>query len=125
MCDIYKISVDGNNLILFSEDYIKRCVFIARLSTWFSGKLIKIDQVRHCNAIDLHEFLHDFKHDEDYVLLNEKIQAFGTSFFESFLDSFLNENDEFYFIDYVQRKDTEKFLIKVEEYEDHFVQEGD
>ena len=125
MCDIYKISVDGNNMILFSEDYIKRCVFLARLTTRFSGKLVKIDEVRYCNAIKLAGFIHNFQREEDYILLNRNIQAFATPFFKSFLDSFLHENDEFYFIDYVQCTDTLKFLLKIEEYEDHFVQEGD
>lgn len=133
MLEIYKISVGGQPMILFSEDYIKRCIFVARLTEYFSGIRIHVDKVRYYKDNDLHISLHTFLHDlyiddddyADYALIQEKMEVFATPFFQSFLDSFSDEDEEFNFIDYVDRKYTEEFLIKVEENKDSLMREAD
>lgn len=133
MLEIYKISVGSQPMILFSEDYIKHCVFVARLTEYFSGNRIHVDKVRYYKNtdldIDLHIFLHDLYIDDadyaDYALIQEKIRAFATPFFQSFLSTFSDEDDEFNFIDYVDRKYTEQFLHIVEENKDHLMKEAD
>lgn len=130
MLNIYKIVVDGQPLILFSEDNIKRCDFIARLAEYFSGSRMHVDKVRYYKNIDLHIDLHIFLHDlyiddddyADYALIQEKMAVFATPFFQSFLDTFQDE-DEFNFIDYVERDYTTHFLIQVEENKDNLMKE--
>lgn len=133
MLEIYKISVDGQPMILFSEDYIKHCVFVARLTEYFSGNVIHVDKVRYWKntdlSIDLHIFLHDLYIDDadyaDYALAQEKIRAFGTPFFQSFLDTLYDEDDELNFIDYFDRDYTTQFLCVVEANKDHLMKEAD
>lgn len=133
MLEIYKISVNGNCMILFSEDDIKHCVFVARLTEYFSGNLIHVDKVRNWNNIDLdidlHIFLHDLNNDvdyADYALIQEKMKVFAQPFFESFLDTFLPyEDTDSCFVDYVDREYTEYFLCKVEENKKSLMQEAD
>ena len=129
MLEIYKISVNGNCMILFSEDDIKHCVFVARLTEYFSGNPIHVDKVRYWNIIDLNIFLHDLNNDvdyADYALIQEKMEVFAQPFFKSFLDTFLPyEDTDSCFVGYVDREYTEYFLCKVEENKKSLMQEDD
>ena len=131
MLDIYKIVVNGQPMILFSEDYIKHCIFVARLTEYYSGTQIHVDKVRYYKNtdldIDLDIFLHDLNNDDDYdyALIQQKMQVFARPFFQSFLDSFSDENDDCNYIDYIEREYTIQYLHIVEVNKDHLMKEVD
>jgi hypothetical protein len=107
----YKISVDGNNLLAYSEDITIFTNFLVKLFSYYEGKKIEIKKVRYYDDAELHEFLHRYDLEgEDYALLTENLQVFAQPYFEYFLDGFALRDADNAFADYISYSETSQFI---------------
>ena len=120
----YKISVNGNNLLAYSEDITIFTNFLVKLFSYYEGKKIEIKKVRYYSDPDLHEFLHGYDLDgEDYALLTVNLQVFAQPYFEYFLGAFTlraidtgTDTDDI-FTDYISYSETSDFICRIQDYE--------
>ena len=114
----YKISVDGNNLLAYSEDITIFINFLVKLLSYYDGKKIEIKKVRHYNDPELHEFLHGYDLDgEDYTYLIEKLQVFAQPYFEYFLNSLKDKDTDSCFVEPLPYYQTSQFICAVQDIE--------
>ena len=118
MFDKYKISVDGNNLLAYSEDDTTFTNFLVKLVSYYKGKKIEIQKVRYYSDPDLHEFLHGYDLDgEDYAFLIEHLQVFAQPYFEYFINTLKYKDTDSVFVDYLPYSETSNFICGIQDYE--------
>lgn len=116
----YMISVDGNNLLAYTEDNTIFGDFLVKLLSYYEGKKIEIKKVRYYEDPTLHEFLHGYDLDgEDYALMTVNLQVFAQPYFEYFLDGLALRDMETYnsFTDYISYSETSNFISAIQDYE--------
>lgn len=124
MFDKYMISVDGNNLLAYTEDDTIFGNFLVKLLSYYEGKKIEIKKVRYYEDPTLHEFLHGYDLEGyDFVILSEKLQVFGQPYFDEFLMSLPYKDSDSCFVDYLSYSKTSEFIFGIQDYERS--QEGD
>ena len=114
----YKISVDGNNMLVYTEDITIFTDFLVNLVSYYDGKKIEIKNVRYYSDPELHEFLHGYDLEgDDYALLTEHLQVFAQPCFEYFLNSLPYQDTDSCFVDYVPYSITSDFIFGIQDYE--------
>lgn len=118
MFDKYKISVDGNNMLVYTEDDTILADFLVNLLSYYKGMDIEIKKVKHYDDPELHEFLHGFDLEgDDYALLTEQLQVFAQPCFEYFLNSLPYKDSDSCFVDYLKYSETSDFIVDIQDYE--------
>lgn len=118
MFDKYMISVDGKNLLAYTEDDTDFTNFLVKLVSYYKGKKIEIKKVRYYDDVVLHEFLHGYDLDgEDYTFLIDKLQVFAEPYFEYFLNTLNYKDTDSYFVGNLSYSETSNFICGIQDYE--------
>lgn len=118
MFDKYMISVDGNNLLVYTEDDKDFTNFLVKLVSYYKGKKIEIKKVEYYDDVVLHEFLHGYDlYGEDYALLTVNLQVFAQPYFEYFMNTLKYKDTDSCFVDYLSYSETSDFIARIQDYE--------